>query len=127
VIRVLFIMAPLAARALVNRRPDSAQAHFTMGYVDRYAGVLEDATQECDKALRLDPGNYFFRSCAWAFMYMGNTQRAWEYVGLDAGSEWANWATPSILLREGKISEAREAVRKCRRLRGTIATYWRQQ
>jgi TolB-like protein len=100
------------ARILVKQRPESAQAHFTMGYVERYAGMLEDSIRECDAALHLDPGNYFFRSCAWAFLYMGKTQRAWEYVHLDAGSEWANWVTPSILLREGKMSEARDAVTK---------------
>jgi serine/threonine protein kinase/tetratricopeptide (TPR) repeat protein len=100
------------ARALVKRRPQSAVAHYTLGYVYRYAGMLEESTHECDAALRLDPGNYFFRSCAWAFLYMGNTRRAREYVLLDAGSEWANWVIPSILLREGKVSEAREAVKK---------------
>jgi len=31
---------------------------------------------------------------------------------IDVGSEWANWATPQILLREGKTSEARDAVKK---------------
>jgi serine/threonine protein kinase/tetratricopeptide (TPR) repeat protein len=100
------------ARALVKRRPQSAQAHYTLGYVYRYAGMLEESTRECDAALRLDPGNYLFRSCAWAFLYLGNTRRAREYVLLDAGSEWANWVIPSILLREGKASEAREAMKK---------------
>ena len=100
------------ARALVRRRPHSAQAHFTLGYVDRYAGLLEDATRECDAALQLDPGNYLFRSCAWAFLYMGAPDQALEYVQLDAGSEWANYVLPSILLRQGKIAQAREAVKK---------------
>jgi len=100
------------ATLLVKQRPESAQAHFTMGYVDRYAGMLEDSMRECETALRLDPGNYFFRSCAWAFLYMNKMQRAWDFVHLDTGSEWANWVTPSILLREGKMGEAREAVTK---------------
>jgi TolB-like protein len=100
------------AKALVKRRPQSAQAHFTLSYVYRYAGMLENSERECDAALRLDPGNYIFRSCAWAFVYMGNTQKAREYVQLDAGSEWANYVMPSILLREGKAGEAREAVRR---------------
>jgi serine/threonine protein kinase len=100
-----------AALALVKRRPESAQAHFVMGYVYRYAGMLEQSANECDTALALDPGNYVFRSCAWAFMELGRTQRAAEFVRLDAGSEWAAYATPSILLRQGKISEAREAVK----------------
>src|SRR5215470_1792417 len=100
------------ATLLVKQRPESAQAHFTMGYVDRYAGMLEDSMRECETALRLDPGNYFFRSCAWAFLYMNKMPRAWDFVHLDTGSEWANWVTPSILLREDKMKEAREAVTK---------------
>ena len=101
-----------AAAALVKRRPDSAQAHFVMSYVYRYAGMLQQATNECNTALSLDPGNYAFRSCAWAFMELGNPERAADFVRLDAGSEWAAYATPSILLREGKIPEAREAVKR---------------
>ena len=100
------------AEALVKRRPDSAQAHFVMGYVYRYAGMLEQSTGECDATLALDPGNFTYRSCAWAFMELGNTSRAEQFVQLDAGSEWAAYVTPSVLLREGKAAEAREAVKK---------------
>ena len=100
------------ALALVKRRPDSPQAHFTMGFVYRYAGMLEQSTSECDTALALDPGNYTLRSCAWAFMELGKTDRAEDYVRLDAGSEWASYVQPSILLREGKVQEAREAVKR---------------
>jgi serine/threonine protein kinase/tetratricopeptide (TPR) repeat protein len=100
------------AQALVKRRAESAQAHFTMGYVYRYAGMLQQSTNECNTALALDPGNYTFRSCAWAFMELGKTERAKDFIRLDAGSEWAAYATPSLLLREGKIQEAREAVKR---------------
>ena len=100
------------ARALVRRRSESAQAHFALGYVERYAGFLEGSMRECDTALRLDPGNYLFRSCVWSFLYMGNAERAREYVQLDGGSEWAKWAMPAILLREGKMNETREAVKE---------------
>jgi len=95
---------------LIRRRPDAAEAHFVMSYVYRYAGMLPQATQECDKALALDPGNYQFRSCAWAFLDMGNTKRAADFIKLDANSEWAAWLKPSLLLREGQIEKAREAV-----------------
>jgi eukaryotic-like serine/threonine-protein kinase len=101
-----------AAQALVKRRPESAQAHFVMSYVYRYAGMLQDATNECNTALALDPDNYIFRSCAWAFMDFDKTSRAADFVRLDAGSEWANYVTPSLLLREGKVAEAREAVKR---------------
>ena len=101
-----------AAQALVKRRPEKAEAHFAMAYVHRYAGMLEQSTQECNTALALDPGNYIFRSCAWAFMELGKTERAADFARLDAGSEWAAYIMPSILLREGKIAEAREAVKR---------------
>ena len=101
-----------AAQAMVKRRPESAEAHFAMAYVYRYAGMLGQSTNECNTALALDPGNYAFRSCAWAFMELGKTERAADFVRLDAGSEWAAYIMPSIFLREGKISEAREAVKR---------------
>jgi serine/threonine protein kinase len=104
--------AYLAAQALVKRRPESAEAHFAVAYVYRYAGMLEQSTNECNAALMLDPGNYAFRSCAWAFMELGKTDRAREFIGLDAGSEWAAYVTPSLLLREGKVQEAREMVKR---------------
>jgi TolB-like protein len=100
------------AQALVKSRPESGQAHFTMAYVLRYAGMQEDAARECSTAIELSPGNFQFRSCAWAFMELGQTQRAMDFVRLDAGSEWAAFATSSVLLREGKLAEARESVKK---------------
>ncbi len=101
-----------AAQALVKSRPESGQAHFTLAYVLRYAGMQEEAARECATAIELSPGNYQFRSCAWAFMELGQTQRARDFVNLDAGSEWAAFAMPSILIREGKLAEARESVKK---------------
>ncbi|MGA2689244.1 MAG: protein kinase [Candidatus Korobacteraceae bacterium] len=100
-----------AAQALVKRLPENAQAHFVLSYVYRYAGMLEEATKECNTAIGLDPANYIFRSCAWAFMELGKTDRAADFIRLDAGSEWAAYVAPSLLLREGKIPEAREAVK----------------
>ena len=101
-----------SALGLVTRRPESAQAHFTLGYVQRYAGMLEESVRQCDTALTLAPGNYQFRSCAWAFMELSKFERAFDFIQLDAGSEWANYVTPSLLLREGRLPEAREAVRR---------------
>jgi serine/threonine protein kinase/tetratricopeptide (TPR) repeat protein len=100
------------ASALVKKRPESAQAHFALAYVLRYVGLLDRSAHECETALALDRGNYYFRSCAWVFMEVANTQRARDFIQLDAGSEWATYAMPFLLLREGKVAEAREAVKK---------------
>jgi eukaryotic-like serine/threonine-protein kinase len=100
------------ALALVKRRPDSAIAHFTLSYVLRYMGMLQESEDQCDTALALDPGNYQFRSCAWAFALLGKTERAMDFVRLDAGSEWAASAMPHILFRAGKIQEGRQSVKR---------------
>ena len=101
-----------AAQELLKRRPESAQAHFAMGYVDRYAGMLDDSARECDTALRLDRGNYSFRSCAWTFAQRGQADRALDFVRLDAGSEWAVRTRAFILLSEGKLAEARQTIQR---------------
>jgi eukaryotic-like serine/threonine-protein kinase len=101
-----------AAQTFVKRRPESASAHFTLGFVLRYAGLLNDAARECDTAFKLDRGNYQFRSCAWAFIQLGQLQRAMDFVRLDAGSEWAARTTAFILMGQGKLAEARQSIQK---------------
>ncbi len=100
-----------AATDLVRRRPQSADAHFALSYVLRYAGMLEQSVQECNTARALDPGNFTFRSCAWSFLEMGKTDRAMDFVHLDAGSEWAAWVTPYVYLAQGDVADARGAAR----------------
>ena len=94
------------AKAMVENRPQSAQAHFALSYVLRYAGMMREAGAECDNANRLDPGNYFFRSCGQVFMVLGDMKRARAYLALDQGSEWSRGAEVTALLREGRIPEA---------------------
>ncbi|MGC2475292.1 MAG: protein kinase [Candidatus Sulfotelmatobacter sp.] len=111
-----------AATDLVRRRPQSADAHFALAYVLRYAGMLDQSTQECNTARQLDPGNFSFRSCAWSFLEMGKTDRAMDFVHLDAGSEWAAWVTPYIYLAEGRVADAHEASKSM----GKASSYHRE-
>jgi TolB-like protein/tetratricopeptide (TPR) repeat protein/predicted Ser/Thr protein kinase len=106
---------PLAyqeAKAMVDQRPQSGFAHFTLSYVLRYAGLMREAAQECNEALRLDPGNYQFRSCASVFFTMGQYDRGRAFLKLDAGSEWSNNVEVNALLREGKTQAALEQLRR---------------
>jgi len=100
-----------SATDLVKRRPQSADAHFALSYVLRYAGMQEQATQECNSARSLDPGNFTFRSCAWAFLELGKTDRAMDFVQLDPGSQWAAWVTPYVYLAAGNLAQARDAAK----------------
>jgi len=98
------------ARDLVKSNPNSAHAHYVLGYVYRYAGALELSAQECAAAAKNDPGNYDFHTCAWTFTELGQAERAMDFIGLAGGSEWAGYATLTVLIDKGKLSEAREVV-----------------
>jgi serine/threonine protein kinase/DNA-binding winged helix-turn-helix (wHTH) protein/Tfp pilus assembly protein PilF len=98
------------AEDLVRRRPDSADAHFMLSYVLRYAGLLEEAASQCETAYSLDPHaqTNVLRSCAVVFMARGNYRRARDFLNIDPGSELAKGLSIGILVREGKEQEARQ-------------------
>lgn len=73
--------------------------------------MLNSSARECENALALT-ANYQLRTCAWTFMELGRFDRAKYFIELDSGSEWANNITPFLLLREGKLAEARKAVKQ---------------
>jgi len=101
------------ARELVKRRPDNAIAHYSLAYVLRYVGLLDDAERECDRAAAIDPGNFNWRSCSFAFFEKGKSQRAMEYLNRDAGSEWSNAVRVSVLMRmDNKTTEAQQAAQR---------------
>src|SRR6202790_3236424 len=99
-------------KALVSRHPESALAHFALGYVLRYGGAVEESAHECDAALSLDSGNFGLRSCAFTFDQLGNYARAMDFLQLDAGSEWASDAIMRHYIRDGKIAQAKEIAEK---------------
>jgi len=93
---------------LLKRQPGNALAHFAVGYVLRYPGLLNESAHECDTAFSIDSGNALWRSCMFTFLEMGNTKRAEDYLRLDSGSEWANSNLTKLLWVEGKFAEAGE-------------------
>jgi TolB-like protein/Flp pilus assembly protein TadD len=107
------------ARALVASRPDSGDAHFTVSYVLRYAGLLNESARECETARALDPRNPGVRSCALGFAQLGDLTRARQFEQLDAGSDWAHTVELNLLLREGKLDDID------RNIRASDALSWR--
>ena len=97
------------ATALVRRRPDSADVHFSLSYVLRYAGLLEDAATQCDMARSLDPHNPGWRSCTAVFEQLGNYERALDFLHLaDPNSQWSKTHLIQFYLRQGRKKEALE-------------------
>ncbi len=96
------------AAEFVRKRPESARAHFTLAYVLRYGGLLDEAMSECQTAMLLDPRDHRIRSCSLAFMLSKQYDRALDFVRLDAGSEWSAGTTFDIYMRQGRAKESPE-------------------
>jgi serine/threonine protein kinase/tetratricopeptide (TPR) repeat protein len=114
------IRAYQEAKGLAERHPESAAAHFSMAYVLRYGGALDESAHECDTALSLDPGNYQLRSCAVTFEEMGNYARVMDFLQLDSGSMWVTGNLVSHYVRTGNLTQAREMAEKL----GDVARLW---
>jgi TolB-like protein len=96
----------LQARDFLKRRPDSGDAHFTMSYVLRYAGLLSEASRESERARAIDPKNAGWRSGGIPYLLLGDFRRARAFLDLDAGSTWNRNLTLIMMLREGRLDEA---------------------
>ena len=59
----------------------NARAQFALGYVFRYAGLLDEAAAQCEAALDRDPTDRRFRSCGIVFLRLGEI---WTCQGLPA-------------------------------------------
>ncbi|MDE3137136.1 MAG: winged helix-turn-helix domain-containing protein [Acidobacteriota bacterium] len=95
------------ASALVRGRPESADAHFVLGYVLRYAGLMQEAAKQCNTAWTLDPHNPLWRSCENIFEELGDFQRAMDFLHLaNPNTRWAKTHLMQLLVREGKTKEA---------------------
>lgn len=92
------------ASELVRQRPDKSAAHFSLGYVLRYAGLLQDSARECDAGFAIDP--FGLRSCAVVFVELGNYTRADDYLHIDPGTDWSNALSIHMLARQGRLSDA---------------------
>jgi TolB-like protein len=106
------VAADKTARELVRRRPGDSDAHFTLSYVLRYAGLLEEAARECEAARAADRHKRALRSCGIVFVGLGRYEEALAFTRLDAGSNWSRDLEGMIALSQGRRNEAMAALRQ---------------
>ena len=96
------------ARDLVARRADDVDAQFSMSYVLRFAGLLDESASHCEKAFLLDPRNHrrVCRSCAVVFVLRGDYARTVNYLHLDEGSDFERALTIHMLVAQGREADA---------------------
>jgi hypothetical protein len=96
------------AEGLVQRHPDSVDAHFTLGYALRYAGVQQEAARHCERALVLDAHGQTsgLRACAITFTLLGDYPRALNFLHLGQGSDLTKALSIDLFVRQGREDEA---------------------
>src|SRR5205823_12681569 len=65
---------PLLREAL-RANPNHAEVHWELGYAYRFAGMLKESAEECERARQLDPGVKLNSSALNAHLYLGDYDR----------------------------------------------------
>ncbi len=100
------------ARQLLERFGPGPETYFTVGYVYRYGGMLEESQRYCELALDRDPRDPKLRSCGYAYLYGGELDRVMHFFKLDEGSYFVQWATALYQLRRDDSAAALAVVRQ---------------
>jgi len=66
--------APLL-RAALQTNPNSADAHWELGYAYRFAGLLRESVRECERARQIDPQVKLYSSALNSYLYLGEYDR----------------------------------------------------
>lgn len=65
---------PLLRKAL-QTNPSHAEVHWELGYAYRFAGMLKESVDECERARALDPGVKLNSSALNTYLYVGQYER----------------------------------------------------
>jgi TolB-like protein len=94
----------------INR--NSPMAHFTLGYLYRYAGLLYEAKKEMEKAVFIDPSDNRFRTIGITYYFLNEYENAFKAFNMDENSDYALSYQGVILYKQGQRKRAIEYFNK---------------
>jgi len=65
-------------KQILEINPNSAESHFSLGYIYRYAGLNDESILEMEKAVTLDSKNQGYRSIIVTYFFAGEFEKAIE-------------------------------------------------
>ena len=95
-------------KQILEINPNSAEAHFSLGYIYRYAGMNDEAIREMEKAIALDSRNQVFRTIMITYLFAGKFEKAIEAGKLFEESAFIFEMQGHALQKLGKNTEAVE-------------------
>ncbi|MEA3460877.1 MAG: hypothetical protein U9R49_03285, partial [Bacteroidota bacterium] len=63
-------------KQILEINPKSAEAHLSLGYIYRYAGINDEAIREMEKAIAIDSRNQVFRTIIITYLFAGKYEKA---------------------------------------------------
>lgn len=95
-------------RRVLDINPNNAEARFSLGYIYRYAGMLNESVVEMKRAAVLDPSNSLFRSLGVTYMNQGEYNKALKALDVnDNNAHYIGWQG-IVYARQGKNQQAIE-------------------
>ena len=95
-------------RQVLEINSNNAEAHFSLGYIYRYAGMNTEAILEMEKAVSLEPDNSTFRSIIITYLWAGDYKKAFEACKLYKESAYILAYQGQALFRQGNQKQAVE-------------------
>ncbi len=97
-------------RQVLEINSNNAEAHFSLGYIYRYAGMNTEAILEMEKAVSLEPDNSTFRSIIITYLWAGDYKKAFEASKLYKESAYILAYQVQVLFRQGNQKQAVEYI-----------------
>jgi len=99
-------------RKMLEINLNNAEAHFSLGYIYRYAGMNTEAILEMEKAVSLAPENSTFRSIIITYLWAGDYKKAFEAGRMFKESPFIFFYQGQALFMQGNQKQAVEYMDK---------------
>lgn len=95
-------------RQMLEINPNNANAHYSLGYIYRYAGMMDESIQEMEKAVAIDPKNQEFRSIILTYSRAGEYEKALGALKIYKEDTFTLGEHGELLYRQGRPKQAVE-------------------
>ncbi len=89
-------------KKMLKINPNNATAHFSLGYIYRYAGMQIESINEMEKAAMIDPNDKFAGNLSLSYSNIGAYEKALKSLEIIEGRVWAKGMKAFIYLKQGK-------------------------
>ena len=72
-------------RKMLEINPNNAEAHFALGYIYRYAGMLNESIFEMERGVAIDPSNASYANACLSYHSLGDYEKALKVLEINDG------------------------------------------